>query len=74
MNMYRRKKEKAVFKYDCTITGKSFKRTEKAQSPNDLVSVQAYYDLNPTLDDRPLVVKKQLGLDTPAPTTTGKES
>jgi len=64
MNMYRKRhKEKVIYKYDCTITGKSFKRTEKATSPDELISVEAYYQLNADNDDRPAVIKKKLGVN-----------
>jgi hypothetical protein len=70
MNMYRKRhKEKVIYKYDCTITGKSFKRTEKAASPDELISVEAYYQLNADKDDRPAVVKKKLGINASAATS-----
>lgn len=59
----RKKREKRFYKYECTITGETYKRTAKADSPDELVSVSAYYELNPEQDDRPAVIKKQLGLD-----------
>lgn len=63
MNHYRKhRKEKTIYKYDCTITGKSFKRTEKAERPDELMSVEAYYQLNVDKDDRPAVIKKKLGV------------
>ena len=55
--------EKIIHKYDCTITGKSFKRTEKAERPDELMSIEAYYQLNADKDDRPAVIKKKLGLN-----------
>lgn len=61
--MAKRKKEKKIYKYECTLTGESYKVTEKAANPDDLVSVKAYYELNPDKDDRPLDVKKQLGIE-----------
>lgn len=64
MNFHRKKfKEKTIHKYDCTITGKSFKRTEKAEHPDELISVEAYYQLNADKDDRPAVIKKKLGIN-----------
>lgn len=62
--MARRKPEKKKYFYECTITGESYTLTEKAENPDDLVSVKAFYELNPELDDRPAVVKKQLGIET----------
>lgn len=68
MNMYHRKrhKEKTIYKYDCSITGKSYKRTEKVEHPEELMSIDAYYQLNADKDDRPAVIKKKLGLGIPA--------
>ncbi|EQC49493.1 hypothetical protein M899_1618 [Bacteriovorax sp. BSW11_IV] len=42
------------------MTGEAFKTTREAPNPNDLVSVKAYYELNPDEDDRPEEIKKQL--------------
>ena len=53
-----RKKEKKTYTYECTLTGEVFKTTREAPNPNDLISVKAYYDLNPDKDDRPLKIKK----------------
>lgn len=64
MNRFKRKKEKTVHFYECTMTGKRFKRTAVAKNPSELVSVEAYYQLNVAKDDRPLVVKKKLGVET----------
>lgn len=60
--MARRKREKKIYRYECTITGESFKRYVEAKSPGDLICVDAYYEMNPDKDDRPAVVKKRLGL------------
>lgn len=60
--MAKRKKEKKFYNYECTITGESFKVSEKAESPDDLVCVNAYYELNPEMDDRPADIKKKLGV------------
>lgn len=63
MNYYRKKaREKTIYKYDCSITGKSYKRTEKVENAGDLMSVDAYYQLNTEKDDRPAVIKKKLGV------------
>ncbi len=61
--MAKRKREKRYYKYSCTLTGDTYKLTEKIDNTDDLVSVNAYYEMNPEKDDRPLVIKKQLGLD-----------
>jgi len=58
----RKKKEKKFYTYECTLTGEKFKRTTKIENSEELVSVSAYYEMNPESDDRPLVVKKQLGI------------
>lgn len=57
-----RKKKVQVFKYRCTITDEEFKTTAKADNPDDLVSVAAYYEMNPEKDDRPDHIKKELGI------------
>lgn len=54
-----RKKQKASYRYECTITGESFKLTREASHPKELVSVKAFYELNPDKDDRPEYIKKQ---------------
>lgn len=59
--MAKRKVKKEIFRYDCTITGESYKTTRKAPNPEELISVKAYYDLNPEKDDRPQTIKKELG-------------
>ena len=51
--MARRRHSKQYHKYECTITGESFTRTAKAPNPDDLVSVLAWYEMNPDKDDRP---------------------
>ncbi len=50
---------KEIYEYECTISGEKFKVTRKAQNPEELISVQAYYDMNPEEDDRPAHIKKQ---------------
>jgi hypothetical protein len=61
--MAKRKKFKKIYRYECTLTGEQYKVTEEAKSPDELVSVNAYYEMNPELDDRPAVVKKELGIE-----------
>ncbi len=61
--MAKRKKQKQIFRYDCTMTGETYKTTREAANPDDLVSVQAYYELNPEEDDRPADIKKELGVE-----------
>ena len=55
-----RKVKKEIYHYQCSITGEGFKTTAKAKNEGDLISVAAYYQLHPELDDRPEHVKKQL--------------
>lgn len=54
-----RKKQKTIYRYDCTITGESFKLTRESTHPLELVSVKAFYEMNPDKDDRPEYIKKQ---------------
>ncbi len=63
---YRSKKrrEKVTYNYTCSLTNEEFVTTEKAAHPKELLSVKAYYEMNPDMDDRPAVVKKKLGLPT----------
>jgi hypothetical protein len=56
--MRKQKFTKTFYNYTCTMTAEEFKLTAKAPSPDDLVCVKAYYELNPDKDDRPEVVKK----------------
>ncbi len=42
------------------MTGETFKTTAEAKHPDELVSVKAYYELNPDKDDRPQDVKIRL--------------
>jgi hypothetical protein len=52
-----KKKIKKIYKYDCTITGETFKTTSEAPNPGELLTVSAYYQMHPELDDRPLEAK-----------------
>lgn len=61
--MAKRKKEKRTYKYECTLTGEEFIVTQKAQNPDELVSVKGYYELNQEKDDRPADIKKLLGVN-----------
>ena len=61
--MAKRKKNKKIYRYECQITGDVFKRTAEADNPDDLMSVSAYYEMNPDKDDRPAVIKKKLGIE-----------
>ncbi len=59
----KRKREKITYNYQCSLTGEEFVMTEKAAHPKELLSVKAWYEMNPEMDDRPAVIKKKLGLD-----------
>jgi hypothetical protein len=61
--MAKRRKEKKQYHYECTLTGEKFTLTEKADNPDELYSVEAYYEMNPEMDDRPKDVKKKIELD-----------
>ncbi|MFA5584442.1 MAG: hypothetical protein WDA09_09520 [Bacteriovoracaceae bacterium] len=68
MNMRRQRRhrrEKQTFEYECSLTGERYKLTARAPQPKELLSVAAYYEMNPDKDDRPAVVKKKLGLEIP---------
>jgi hypothetical protein len=58
----KRRREKMTYNYECSLTGEQFVTTEKAQHPKDLLSIKAYYEMHPDMDDRPLVIKKKLGV------------
>lgn len=58
----KRRREKVTYNYTCSLTNEEFVLTEKAANPKELLSVKAYYEMNPDMDDRPAVVKKKLGI------------
>jgi hypothetical protein len=58
----KRRREKVTYNYECSLTNEQYVTTEKAPHPKDLVSVKAFYEMNPDMDDRPAVIKKKLGL------------
>ena len=60
--MARRKREKITYAYDCTLTGESFRVGVKVKNPDELVSVNAWYDMHPDKDDRPEDIKIKLGM------------
>ena len=53
-----RKKYKKTYDYECSLTGKKFRRTKEVKNPEELISVDAYYELHPENDDRPETKKK----------------
>lgn len=52
-----KKKIKKIYKYECNVTGETFKTTTEAKNPGDLLTVNAYYQMHPEEDDRPVEVK-----------------
>lgn len=60
--MAKRRREKVTYKYECNITNDTYIVHRKAENPDDLMSVRAYYELNPDMDDRPEDIKKKLGV------------
>jgi hypothetical protein len=64
-----RKIKKQIFHYTCTMTEEEFKTTRKAPSPDDLISIDAYYDMHPEKDDRPEHVKKDKEVEIEVDTT-----
>lgn len=61
--MAKRRKEKKIYKYDCSLTGETYKLTAQAENPDELMSVKAWYEMNPEHDDRTEDVKKRLGVN-----------
>ncbi len=51
---------KKTYSYQCTLTNKTFKMSAEAVNPNDLVSVDGYYQLHPEEDDRPAHIRKEV--------------
>jgi hypothetical protein len=58
----KRRREKITYNYQCSLSGEEFVTTEKAPQPKELLSIKAFYEMNPDMDDRPAIVKKKLGL------------
>ena len=48
-----KKKFQMTYKYECSLSGEVYKTTKEAANPDELVSIKAYYELNPEEDDRP---------------------
>ncbi len=61
--MSKRKREQRTYKYECTLTGQEYRLTNKITKVDELISVDAYYQLNADKDDRPAAVKKKLGIE-----------
>ena len=45
------------------MTGEEFKVTRQAPNPNELMSLEAYYQLYPEMDDRPEDIKREASLE-----------
>jgi hypothetical protein len=58
----KRRREKITYNYECSLTGEQYVLHQKAPNPKDLLSVKAYYEMHPDMDDRPAVIKKKLGI------------
>jgi hypothetical protein len=58
----KRRREKITYNYQCSLTAEEYVTTEKAPNPKELLSVKAFYDMNPDMDDRPAITRKKLGL------------
>jgi len=55
-----RKKLTKIYNYECSLTWEQFKLGRKVDNPDELVSVKAYYELHPEMDDRPEHIKAEL--------------
>ena len=54
------KKDVRFYDYQCTLTGEKFRLYHESKNTSELISVKAFYELNPERDDRPEVIKKKL--------------
>ena len=61
--MVRKRIKREIFRYQCSMTGEEFKTTRKAENPDELVSVAAWYELHPEMDDRPENIKREVHLN-----------
>lgn len=53
----KRFQKKTIYKYQCNLTNEKFKVTKRAPEPDELVSIEGFYQLHPEDDDRPEDVK-----------------
>jgi hypothetical protein len=56
----KKKRNKKFYFYNCTITDERFKTTEQAPNPDELLSVNAFYEMNAEMDDRPEHIKLEM--------------
>ena len=58
--MSRKKRNKKLYFYNCTLTEERFKTTQEAPNPDELLSVNSFYEMNPEMDDRPENIKLEV--------------
>lgn len=58
-----KRRSKRIYRYKCSLTEQEIKVTSEAPQPEELVTVEAYYQLHPEEDDRPESALAQLGID-----------
>ena len=54
-----KKNYQEFYEYECTMTNEKYKVTKKAPNPENLISVQAFYEIKPEAGDRTKNNKKQ---------------
>ena len=59
-SLSRKKRNKKLYFYNCTLTEERFKTTQEAPNPDELLSVNSFYEMNPEMDDRPENVKLEM--------------
>lgn len=57
--MAKKRRAPQIFNYECSITNERFKTTKQAKNPDELVSIRAFYEMTPEMDDRPEHIKKE---------------
>ena len=58
-----RRKHKRFYRYRCSITDKEYKVTREVDNPDDLFSIEAYYELHPEDEDRPESVLAEIAIE-----------
>lgn len=59
-SLSRKKRNKKLYFYNCTLTEERFKTTQEAPNPDELLSVNSFYEMNPEMDDRPENIKLEM--------------
>ena len=59
-SLSRKKRNKKLYFYNCTLTEERFKTTQEAPNPDELLSVNSFYEMNPEMDDRPENIKLEV--------------